>query len=177
MILYIHSHEIEDRGITMDRHAAASDVVHIVVPDGTDVPGIVALVNAQVRDRGSIWTLIFNGHGDDHRSGAIYFGDWINTPDVTGFSTLAPFMNPVGRGVEIHCCRSGSNEAFVQAMANAFNVRVTAGVENQLGRDHIPFTSIVSPIGGDTFGVIEGPSVVAFPGGRTAHSSGGSPSP
>jgi hypothetical protein len=168
MIVYIHSHEIEDRGVTFGRHAAVRDICHIIVPEGTTVAGIVALVTAQVHDRGSIWTLIFNGHGDDARSGAIYFGNWIGTSDVAQFSPLAAFMNRTGRGVELHCCRSGSNDAFVQAMANAFNVRVTAGVENQSGPDVIPFTGIVSPIGGDQHGSIEGETVVAFPHGRSA---------
>ena len=170
MIVYIHSHEIPDRGITFGRHAGVRDVVHIIVPDHTSVEGIVALVGAQVRNRGSIWKLIFNGHGDSQRSGAIYFGNWIFAADVIRFSPLRAFMNAAGRGIEMHTCRTGSNEAMVLNLARTFGVRVVAGVENQLGPNLIPFTENISPIGGDQFGLIEGQTVIASPDGNVFYS-------
>ena len=170
MIVYIHSHEIPDRDRTFDRHAGVRDVVHITVPDNTPVEGIVVLVGAQVRNRGSIWMLIFNGHGDSQRSGAIYFGNWIYPSDVIRFAPLRAFMTAYGRGIEMHSCRTGSSEAMVVNLARTFGVRVVAGVENQRGPNLIPFTETISPIGGDHFGVIEGQTVIASPDGNVFYS-------
>ncbi len=170
MIVYIHSHEIPDRDRTFDRHAGVRDVVHITVPNNTPVEGIVALVKTQVRNCGSIWKLIFNGHGDSARTGGIYFGDWIFAADVIRFAPLRAFMTPYGRGIEMHSCRTGSSEAMVVNLARTFGVRVVAGVENQRGPNLIPFTEIPSPFGGDQFGVIEGQTVIAFPNGNVFYS-------
>ena len=170
MIVYIHSHEIEDRGVTMGRHAAARDIAHIIVPDGTSVGGIVDLVNEQVAHANSVWTLIFNGHGDG-RAGAIYFGDWIDSSNVGEFSPLNRLMNRAGRGVELHCCRAASSETMLLNMARAFGVRVTASMDDQLGRAGRHLGPITLPIGGDSYGLIEGQTVVAFPNGRTAYSA------
>ena len=171
MILYIHSHEMEDRGVTMERHAGVRDLVHIIVPRGTSVAGIVSLVNGQITRPGSIWTLIFNGHGDSARTGAILFGNWIESNQVSGFSPLGRLMNRAGRGVELHCCRAASNETMMVNMARAFGVRVTAGVEDQVGRAGRHWGSVTLPFGGDSFGLIEGQTVVAFPNGRVASSA------
>jgi hypothetical protein len=165
MIVYIHSHEIDDQGVTFGRHAAVRDVCHIIVPKGSSVPTIVGLVTAQVSEQGSIWTLIFNGHGDDARSGDIFFGLWIHISDVAQFSPLAAYMNQRGGGVEMHCCR-GSRE-FIQAMSNTFNVRVIGGSENQSGVQRaIPFVPPLyagSPFTSDSVGVIEGPEIICYP--------------
>lgn len=171
MIVYIHSHEIEDRGATMERHSAARDIVHIIVPDETSVSGIVDLVNARVSDAGSIWTLIFNGHGDAARTGAIYFGSWIDSSTVGGFSPLNRLMNRTGPGVELHCCRAGSSETMLLNMARAFGVRVTASLDDQLGRAGRHWGPVTLPIGGDSYGVIEGQNVIAFPNGNIFYSS------
>ncbi len=171
MIVYIHSDEIEDRGVTMGRHAGVRDLVHIIVPRGASVAGIVSLVEGQITRPGSIWTLIFNGHGDSGRTGEIFFGSWINSGQVSGFSPLGRLMNRGGRGVELHCCRAASSEAMMVNMARAFGVRVMAGMEDQLGRAGRHWGSVTLPFGGDTFGVIEGQTVVAFPNGRVASSA------
>lgn len=170
MILYIHSHEIEDRGFSMGRHAGARDRVHILVPDGTSVSGIVDLVNARVGDEGTIYTLIFNGHGDDLRTGSIYFGNWIDSSNVGEFAPLRRLMNAHGFGVELHCCRSGSSETMLLKMARAFGVRVTAPLENQVGWSCYEGTPLC--IGGETFGRFEGPVVRVYPDGRVFRQRG-----
>ncbi len=172
MIVYIHSHEIADRGYTMGRHAAARDIAHIIVPDGTAISGIVSLVNTAVADAGSIWTLIFNGHGDELRSGSIYFGNWIDSSSVNQFSPLARLMNQRGLGVELHCCRGAASETMLLNMSRAFGVRVTAPLEDQLGMRcaDIGGSSVCLPVGGDTQGVFEGPIIRAHSDGRIVHS-------
>lgn len=171
MIVYIHSDEMEDRGVTMGRHAGVRDLVHIIIPNGASVAGIVSLVNGQITRPNSIWTLIFNGHGDPGRTGEIYFGHWITSSEVSQFAPLRRFMNPAGRGVELHCCRAGTNETMMVNMAQAFGVRVTAGVEDQVGRAGRHWESVTLPFGGDSFGVFEGQTIVAFPNGRVASSA------
>lgn len=172
MIVYIHSHEIEDRGYTMGRHSGVGDIVHIIVPEGTSVSGIASLVTARVTHASSIWTLIFNGHGDDNRSGTIYIGGWIDASNVIDLAPINPLMNRRGRGVELHCCRAAASTAMISAMARTLGVAVMAGVENQVGMRCSSGSNLCLPFGGDTYGRLEGPVAVAATDGSISFING-----
>ena len=166
MIVYIHSHEMIDTGRTFGRHSGVppTDIRHIVVPLGTDVNGIIALVQAQVTNPRSIWLLIFNGHGDDSGTGAFLIGQWIEPSSMHNFRPLSELMNGFGYGVEVHCCRS--SKTSVQELARAFQTRVIGSVNDQVGLVYLRGTEIIDPVGGDRYGLIEGIWVAAYPDGR-----------
>jgi hypothetical protein len=172
MIVYIHSHEMDDRYETFGRHAGVSDVRHIIVPEGTTVLGIVELVREQVRHAGSIWTLILNSHGDSNGTGAILIGMWIDASNIGGFSRMGSLMNRAGNGVEIHACQAGRSPAILGVMANALGVRVTGGLQDQIGLYYLAGTSALNRITGDVEGRFEGPTVTVYPGGRTVRHPG-----
>lgn len=163
MILYIHSHEIADRGYTFGRHYGyPRGVNHIVVPDGTTVTGITTLVQSQVGASGKIDLLIFNGHGNN---GSIYFGDWIDAEDALDFSPLADLMNQFANGVELHCCFSAAGDlSLLRAMHEAFGTKIVAPFGAQLGR--LCYENAgppCLPIDGDNAdytGVFEGPIAI-----------------
>jgi hypothetical protein len=167
MIVYIHSHEMDDSNETFGRHAGVSDVRHITVPEGTTVFGIVELVREQVRHAGSIWTLIFNGHGDSNGTGEFLIGMWIDASNIGGFARMGNLMNRAGHGVEIHACQAGRSRAILGGMANALGVRVTGGLQDQIGLYYLAGTRSLNRITGDSQGRFEGPTVTVYPGGRT----------
>ena len=166
MIVYIHSHEIADRGYTFGRHSEYMGITrHIIVPDGTTVSGICSLVSASTSPS-SIDLLIFNGHGNPHDG--IYFGDWIDAEGARSFSTLGSFMNQTtrGQGVQVHCCYAaafGNDLDLVRSMHRAFQTKIVAPFGPQLGRscyDGGPPCLPIDREDADYTGVFEGPIAI-----------------
>ncbi len=100
MIVYVHADDIFDRGLFFQRHEGLSDVVHLTIPRAYSVTQIVNTIIARVRNERSIYTMIWNGHGN---RGHVGIGQGIG-PYSGELAFLAPYMTPHGYGVEIHSC-------------------------------------------------------------------------
>lgn len=172
MILYMHSDEIYDQGLSFDRHRQLSDVEHVIVPAGMNLVAAIHLAISRVLHRRSIWLLILNAHGN---RGIIGIGaTGIGPANVDSFSELAPYMTPGGRGVEIHSCLAASNTPnvegrgeglgieFLRRMAYFLQAPVRGAYGLQTGQ-HTQFFGMVRI--GDTRGRYETPWVTVFPNG------------
>jgi hypothetical protein len=180
MIVYLHSHDIYDRGRSFGRHSGVSDVAHIIVPASSTVPEMVRSVIARVRNRGSIWLLIFNAHGWAAR---IMIGQGIDSNSVWDLAPLREYMSPAGRGVEIHACLVASADRlpgetdfrevgieFMARMAHVLNMPVRASTQLQVGVEEGWFGPLR---GSDTVGVFEDNFLLVDPhGGGSSHASG-----
>jgi hypothetical protein len=180
MIVYLHSHDIYDRGRSFGRHADLTDVAHITVPANSTVPQMVQSVIERVRNRRSIWLLIFNAHGWYARIG---IGQGIDAYNVWDLAPLRDYMTPGGRGVEIHACLvAGAERApgdtefrevgieFISRMAHVLNAPVRASTRLQVGVEYGWFGPVR---GSDTVGVFEDDYLLVDPnGGGSSHPSG-----
>jgi hypothetical protein len=180
MIVYLHSHDIYDRGRAFGRHSGVGDVVHITVPANATVPDLVRTVIERVRNRGSIWLLIFNAHGWAAR---IMIGQGIDANNVWDLAPLRDYMSQDGRGVEIHAClvasadrldgETGFREVgieFMSRMSHVLNMPVRASTRRQVGVEE----GWLGPLrGSDTVGVFEDNFLQVDPsGGGSSHPSG-----
>jgi hypothetical protein len=180
MIVYLHSHDIYDRGRSFGRHAGVGDVVHIIVPAASTVPELVRSVTERVRNRGSIWLLIFNAHGWAAR---IMIGQGIDAHNVWDLAPLRDYMSVGGRGVEIHACLVASADRldsetefrevgieFMSRLAHVLNAPVRASTRPQVGVEE----GWLGPLrGSDTVGVFEDNFLLVDPtGAGSSHPSG-----
>lgn len=149
MIVYLHSAEMEDAGITFRRHAGVprAEVSHVVLPRELGSVGqVVEQIQRAAVNLGSIHLLIVNCHG-------------INQPDIGNVGlkldsrpmastlllragALEPFARLNGwfsadtQGIELHGCaiaRGVPGRGFCQTLANHTRAAVYAGIDLQTG--------------------------------------------
>lgn len=173
MIVYVHAADIYDRGLSFQRHEGLSDVVHLTIPRSYSVMQIVSTIISHVRNEGSIYTMIWNGHGN---RGHVGIGQGIG-PYSQDLAFLAPYMTPHGHGVEIHSCLVASATNNTQTADDGLGVEtvrrfayflgcpVRAAYGLQYGQDRALFGLIRR---GDTEGVYETPWITAHPNGAVA---------
>lgn len=180
MIIYVHSHDIYDRGRAFGRHESLSDVAHITIPAGACMGHVANTIIRTARNRRSIWLLIFNAHGGP---GHVGIGAGLNASNVYDLAPVRPFMTPGGRGVEIHACQVASpgiamedgrpthsdprpyGEEFLLRMASILNSTVRASRSLQVGYES---TWGIPRRGSDGYGRFEGDMVMVQPNGAAS---------
>ncbi|NNG02584.1 MAG: hypothetical protein HKM95_00590 [Inquilinus sp.] len=180
MIIYVHSHDIFDRGRTFARHRSLTDVEHITVPAGACMGHIANSIVSVAQNERSIWLLILNSHGGP---GTVSIGAGLDAATVFHLAPVRTYMTPGGRGVEIHACNVASEgialergrpthsdprpygEEFIQRMAYTLGCPVRASRQFQSGYASswgIPHR------GNDDYGRFEGDMVLVQPNGAAS---------
>jgi len=193
VIVYVSSGAMEDRGLTFGRHArlAAGDVAHVILPRIVSTVDLIERITAPLPGPGSLYLLIINCHGVNQPDiGNIGLQLGTGTLAETGlltrsglgiFSGLAPyFSTPTNQGIEVHGCqiaRGLEGRLYCQALANAAQAKVYAGLDPQVGAvPGVPDDSsnywISRAMGGwgpDSWGYYEGPALCFTPGAINPH--------
>jgi hypothetical protein len=145
MIIYLHSSNMDDAGVTFGRHARtpASEIAHVLVPSTVphSVTQVVDMIKRAAVNRGAIHLLIINCHGFLVGEPPAFWGLEIDvglwTADNIGaFRDLATWFSPGNQGIEIHSCaaaRGVEGRHFCQTLANHSGVNVFAGIQLQAG--------------------------------------------
>lgn len=174
MIVYVHSHDIYDAGMSFDRHQGLRDVVHITIPTGYSLAQTMRAIIARVRNRHSIWRMIWNAHGN---RGHVGLGRGIGPYNAQELTTLAPYFTHGGPGLEIQSCLvasaahgtesadDGLGVETVRRFAYFLQVPVRGAYGLQYGQDTTLFGMVTI---GDTEGRYETPWVTAYPNGAVS---------
>ena len=181
MIIYVHSHDVYDRGRTFARHRSLSDVEHIIVPAGACMGHVANSIIDVARNERSIWLLILNAHGGP---GYVGIGAGIDAATVFHLASVQPYMTPGCRGVEIHACSVAGEgfamergrrvhadprpygEEFMARMAHTLRCPVRASRQFQSGYDTNIFGYPYR--GSDDYGRFEGDMVLIQPNGAAS---------
>lgn len=110
VLIYVHSYDIFDAGITWTRHARQT-VNHITLGQRDTLRDMSLAIQSTARSHRSIWNLIFNAHGlvdsiHERPTGQLSMSDRATLEPSTAhfLEGLKPFFSPGGRGIEIHGC-------------------------------------------------------------------------
>ncbi|HET7795847.1 MAG TPA: hypothetical protein VFL64_20840 [Rhizobacter sp.] len=204
MIVYVSSAEMEDCGITFRRHAGVPDVAHVTLPRIPGSDDLIRLITAPLPGHGSLYLLIINCHGVNQPdignvglklgSGPLSETGLLTRSSLPIFSALAPFFSERNQGIEVHGCqiaRGLEGRLYCQALANASQAKVYAGLDPQVGAVLLhpdePRTGSTAPalvdddssgfwltraLGGwgpDSWGYFEGPVLCFEPGALSPH--------
>lgn len=142
MIIYVHSYDIFDAGLTWDRHRGARDIEHIVLGRRDNLASMVRQIITAAGSAGSIYTLIINAHGLVNAAGTAL--GRVSISDVSSLSSrnavdlapLRPYFSDPCNGLELHCCQvlgAGDGWSLCRALARELDVNVFASVADQRG--------------------------------------------
>lgn len=143
MIIYVHSYDIFDAGITWSRHSSASDVQHIVLRPKDTIQSMVNRIISTARNERSIYTLVINAHGVVLNGCGTPLGcirisasATLDAATAVQMETLRPYFSDSCNGLELHSCEvlgAGDGWTMCRTLSRCLNVSVYASVAPQLG--------------------------------------------
>jgi hypothetical protein len=145
VIVYVHSSNMDDAGVTFGRHAGTplGEIAHVLVPSTVDhsVTQVVNMIKGAAVSKGSIHLLIINCHGYLFGSPPAFMGLQMDVglwteENLGAFRELSTWFSPGNQGIEIHSCaaaRGVEGRLFCHALANHTGVNVYAGIVLQVG--------------------------------------------
>lgn len=142
MIIYVHSYDIFDAGITWSRHSSASDVQHIVLREKDTIQSMINRIIGTARNERSIYTLVINAHGlvNGHGTplGRISISDVaaLSATTAVQMERLRSYFSDPGNGLELHCCEllaAGDGWTMCRTLSRCLNINVYASAAVQRG--------------------------------------------